>query len=105
MRNYVSSLCGKLTQHKTQILFCFVVLLCFLALKGYALASGGKDILEGTEGNIIATLNGSGKKYIYITEGILSLAVYIKTKNLLALFGIVVVAVFLEIILKVAGAS
>ena len=104
MRSYILNFYNKLSQPKTQLLICCLVLICLFGLRGLALANG-KDILEGTDANLIATLNGSGKKYLYITEGILSLAMYIKTKNLLVLFGIVVVAIFFNIILKVAGAA
>jgi hypothetical protein len=51
----------------------------------------------------MATLNGSAKHYIYLAEGFLSLATYIKTKNLLVLFGIVIVAFFLNVILTIAA--
>ncbi|MCE3237368.1 MAG: TraA [Gammaproteobacteria bacterium] len=67
--------------------------------------TGGTDLLAGTENNLVATLKGTGKTYLYIAEGILSLAVFIKTKNLLILGGILVVACFFNILLKVAGAS
>jgi hypothetical protein len=84
------------------VVFVVFVAICFLVISG-GLAFAGEDILRGTDANLIATLNGSGKKYIYLVEGFLSLAMYIKTKNMLVLFGIVVVAVFFNIILKVAG--
>lgn len=65
----------------------------------------GSDILQGTDAALWATLNGTGKKYIYAAEGILGLAAYMKTKNLLVLSGIVVVSIFFNIILSIAGES
>lgn len=65
----------------------------------------GSDILQGTDASLWATLNGTGKKYIYAAEGILGLAAYMKTKNLLVLSGIVVVSIFFNIILSIAGES
>ncbi len=65
----------------------------------------GTDILNGTDASLWATLNGTGKKYIYASEGILGLAAYMKTKNLLVLSGIVVVSIFFNIILSIAGES
>lgn len=65
----------------------------------------GTDILQGTDASLWATLNGTGKKYIYAAEGILGMAAYMKTKNLLVLTGIVVVSIFFNIILSIAGES
>ena len=65
----------------------------------------GTDILQGTDASLWLTLNGTGKKYIYAAEGILGLAAYMKTKNLLVLTGIVVVSIFFNIILSMAGES
>jgi hypothetical protein len=67
--------------------------------------ASGSDILSGTADSLIATINGTGKTYIYLTEGILSVATYIRSKNLLLLSGIVVVSIFLDIMLTVAGVS
>jgi len=64
--------------------------------------SFAKDLLEGSQDILIETLEGTGKKYIYLAEGILSIAAYIKTKNLLVLMGIIIVAMFLNIVLKFA---
>ena len=63
------------------------------------------DILDGTTDGLVATLNGSGKTYLYIAEGIISLAAYIKTKNILFLAGIVVVSIFFNVMMTVAGIS
>ncbi len=63
------------------------------------------DLLAGTTDNLIDTLKSSGKIYIYIAEFILSIVAYIKTKNILFLAGIVVVSVFFNIMMSVAGIS
>jgi len=62
-----------------------------------------KDLLEGTSTSLLETLRGTGMKFVYLTEGIVSLAAYIKTKNLLVLSGIIVVSIFFNIILHVVG--
>jgi hypothetical protein len=80
------------------------LLVSLIGLCGSALADG-TDILSGTDASLWATLNGTGKKYIYAAEGILGLAAYMKTKNLLVLSGIVVVSIFFNIILSIAGES
>ena len=84
------------------IRFCLLVSL--MGLWGSALADGD-DILAGTDASLWATLNGTGKKYIYAAEGILGLAGYMKTRNLVILSGIVVVSIFFNIILSMAGES
>lgn len=80
------------------------LLVSLMGLWGSALADGD-DILQGTDASLWATLNGTGKKYIYAIEGILGLAAYMKTKQLLVLSGIVAVSIFFNVILSVAGQS
>lgn len=83
-----------------RLLLCIGLMsLCVSAL------ADGTDILQGTDASLWATLNGTGKKYIYAAEGILGMAAYMKTKNLLVLSGIVVVSIFFNIILSIAGES
>ncbi|OGT67602.1 MAG: hypothetical protein A3J38_10145 [Gammaproteobacteria bacterium RIFCSPHIGHO2_12_FULL_45_9] len=73
------------------LVFCSVVL------------AGGSDLLDGTDSSFWATFNGTGKKYVYAGEGILALVTYIRTRNVMALGGMVVVSVFINILLKFAG--
>lgn len=82
----------------------FFLLVSLIGLCGSALADGN-DILQGTDASLWATLNGTGKKYIYAIEGILGLAAYMKTKQLLVLSGIVAVSIFFNIVLSIAGES
>lgn len=63
------------------------------------------DLLKGTDQVFWATFNGTGKGFLYAAEGLLALATYIKTKNVLALVGIVIVGIFINIVLKFAGQS
>lgn len=74
--------------------------LCLISCTTHAFAS---DLLNGTETDLMDTLNGTGKKYLYIAECLVSLLVYIKTKNVLVLIGIMVVAIFFNIMIKMAG--
>jgi hypothetical protein len=82
----------------------FCLLASLIGLWGSALADG-TDILAGTDASLWETLNNTGKKYIYAIEGILGLAAYMKTKNLMVLTGIVAVSIFFNIILSIAGES
>lgn len=79
------------------------LILGLIGISLYAAADEGTDLLSGTTANLVKTLSGTGMKFVYLTEGIVSLAAYIKTKNLLVLSGIVVVSVFFNIILHVIG--
>jgi len=86
------------------LLFSKLVFMAYLLLYGIHVFAAD-DILDGTADGLIATLNGEGKLYLYIAEGIISIAAYIKTKNLLFLSGIVVVSVFFNIMMTVSGAK
>lgn len=79
------------------------LILSLIGISFYAFADDGTDLLSGTTTNLVKTLSGTGMKFVYLTEGIVSLAAYIKTKNLLVLSGIVVVSIFFNIIIHVVG--
>jgi hypothetical protein len=81
-----------------------VAVLSLVGLVTQAFADAGTDLLSGTEASLLATLKGTGKKYIYITEGIVALIAYITTRNFMVLIGIIVVAIFFNVMLTIAGA-
>lgn len=70
-------------------------------------AFAADDPLSGTDASLIATLgsNGTGRKFIYLLEGVTAIAAYIKTKNLMMFGGVVGIAVFLNVLFKVAGVT
>ncbi len=78
------------------------ILVTLVLMSHYALASG-TDLLQGTDESFWATLNGTGKKYIYGIEFILAVAMYIKSKNVLVFVGVIAIAVFFNILLKFIG--
>lgn len=94
---------GYLAQPETITAMRWLLIAFLVFWTGHVFADDQGDILAGTDTTLGKTIGGTGKKFIYAAEGILSLAMYIKTKNLLVLCGIVVVAVFFNIILKVSG--
>ena len=73
------------------------------SLAGLATQAFGTDLLSGTETSLLDTLKGTGKKYLYIAECVVSLLVYIQTKNVMVLVGIIVVAIFFNIMLTMAA--
>jgi hypothetical protein len=70
-------------------------------------AFAADDPLAGTDASLIATLgaSGTGRKFIYLIEGVTAIATYIKTKNLMMFSGVVAIAVFMNILFKVAGVA
>ena len=73
-----------------------------LSLVGLAtqVFAAGTDLLAGTEQDLIETIKGTGKKYIYMAEGVIALVTYIATKNIFLFFGIVVISIFFNVFLK-----
>ena len=88
-----------------RLFFLLLLLLGVSFIGGWDCLANGNDVLTGTDASLWATLNGTGKKYIYAVEGILGLTGYMKTKNLLVLTGLVAVSIFLNILLSMAGES
>lgn len=80
-----------------------IKILVFLGISVVALANGGDDLLRGTDASWWATFNGTGKHYFYAAEGVIALMAFIKTRNPLVLIGIVVVALFINVVLFFAG--
>jgi hypothetical protein len=81
------------------------LILLFSMLISSQMAFAAADPLAGTEASLVATLgsNGTGRKFIYLFEGVAALVTYIKTKNWLMFGGVVAIAIFMEILFKVAG--
>lgn len=77
--------------------------LAILSLSGLATQVFAADLLAGTETALIETLKGTGKKYLYIAECVVSLLVYIQSKNVMVLIGIIIVAIFFNIMLTMTG--
>lgn len=94
-------LCDPRMQIFLKITTSIALSLCCLS----AFADNSEDILTGTDASLWATINGTGKKYIYAAEGIIGLGTYMKTKNLLVLTGIVVVSVFFNILVHIANGT
>jgi len=104
MKNFTALAYSYLMQPQIITVLKWLTVILLFMYSGHLFADDGtKDILDGTSDSLVKTLNGTGKKFIYLAEGILSLAMYIKTKNLLVLTGIVVVSIFFNIILHIAN--
>ncbi len=80
-----------------------LLVLAVISLTSLATQVFATDLLVGTEANLLETLKGTGKKYLYIGECVVSLLAYIQTKNVVVLVGIIVVAVFFNIMITMVG--
>lgn len=81
------------------------VLISLLFCIHIAHAESSMDLFSGKDSVLLETLKGTGKKYIYLSEGLLSIATYIKSKNVMVLFGIVIVSFFFNALIQVAGVN
>lgn len=91
----------------TKFQFVLRVMLMTSLMLLWRQAFAGDDPLEGTDASLAATLgsSGTGRKFIYLVEGVVAVAAYIKTKNVLMFSGVVAIAIFLNILFKVAGVA
>lgn len=110
MRSMVQSIKSKTEKVMSSPIINFISKLAFTAsimiIWNQAFADTA-DPLAGTSDSLVATLgsNGTGRKFIYLIEGIFAIATYIKTKNVMMFGGVVGIAIFLNILFKVAGVS
>ena len=67
------------------------------------LAFSSDDLLAGTTTQAIATMNGTGRYWAYIIDGVISIAAFAKTKNPWVFFSVLGVALGITAIVKMAG--
>ena len=87
---------------KFKLIMVVIITGILLGLSLHVFASGA-DVLQGTTDDATTTIQNSGKKWLYLIEGITALGAYIKTKNIFVLGGVAVVAIFLNIVLHLSG--
>lgn len=85
--------------------FTFHVLLMTGLMLALRQAFAADDPLAGTDASLIAALgsDGTARKFIYMIEGVAAIWMFIKTKNVMMLGGVVVIAIFFNVLFKVAG--
>ena len=79
-----------------------IVFMLFMFI-GHAFADGGTDVLAGTTSDVSATIGGTGRKWIYIIEGVSALIAYRATKNEYVLGSVIAVAIFLNVLLAMSA--
>lgn len=109
MRSDIKSIGNRVVQlsNSNAVRYSLNLLLATLLMLAWNQAFAADDPLSGTDASLIATLgsNGTGRKFIYLLEGVTAIAAYIKTKNLMMFGGVVGIAVFLNVLFKVAGVT
>ena len=80
--------------------FFIISILMLTCLSVYA---EGKDLLAGTESDLVSTIQGTGKKYLYIAEVVIASIGFVKTRNPSVFAGIIALAAGFNVLLKVAG--
>lgn len=85
---------------KNLLQFIFIPALMLMSMHAFA---DGTDLLQGTDANLISTIKGTGKTYLYLAEIVVACAGYVKTRNPMIFLGILVLAVGFNVLLKIAG--
>lgn len=78
------------------VLACTLMLVC-----RHAFAAEGTDLLAGTETDLIATIKGTGKKFLYAAELIIATYGFVKTRQPSVFMGILALSVGFNILLKI----
>lgn len=82
------------------------LLVFLLTLVGLHLAyASGNDLLQSAEGDVTATITGSGKVLLYVGEMVAAIISFIATRKYTAFIGVVAIAIFIDVLMKVAGIS
>lgn len=84
------------------LFLCQLGLLLGLCLLSSHVHAADTDYLTGTTANATATLAGSGRKWIYLIEGIGALFAFRATKNIYVLGSVIAVAIFIDVLLVMA---
>ena len=93
---------GAYSQIKWALLMVMMGALMCVCLHAFA---EGMDVLAGTTNDMTATVNHSGKQWIYLIELLTAIGAYIKSKNIFVFGGIAAVAIFIHIVLHLAGGA
>lgn len=101
-KSLLQSVCVGLCQPRGQALCKLGAALGFMFFAGHVFADGGTDVLAGTTADATMTMGASGKKWLYLIEGVSAIIAYRATKNIYVLGSVVGVALFANILLTMA---
>lgn len=89
--------------NKQENIKTIVSCLLFVALMLTCMHVFADDLLKGTETNLVDTINGTGKKYLYIGEFVIACLAWLQARTVKAFFGVLILSVGANIILKIGG--
>lgn len=85
-------------QIRIAAILAFIVILLLISTHVYAV-----DLLAGTDSDIKDTMKGTGRNWIYWIDGGVSLASFAYTKKPFVFFSVLGVAIFITVLVKLAG--
>ena len=80
--------------------FFFLLFFVGIALLSFPDAVWANDLLKDSQKSLQDTVMGTGKLFIYLIEAVIAIAFYMKTRNLMVFIGVIVIAVFIEIVTR-----
>lgn len=105
MKNIALKIGYSFYDRRLLLLTRILIAICLVCLANHAFADDGTDVLSGDDSDAWATLGGTGKKLILLGEILVATITYVKTKNIFALTGVVIILFFIDIAFKLAGQS
>lgn len=105
MKNRNANFIALLSNPTLKLFGKIMLMISFMAVSQSVFAAGGDDLLAGTTTQALATINGSGRYWVYIIDAAISLGAFAKTKNPFVFFSVLGVALFITVIVKMAGGS
>lgn len=89
--------------NKSLILFMLKALFIFTVLLLISSHAHATDLLAGTDSDMKDTMTGTGRHWAYYIEGAVALGGLIKTRNIFVCFGIIAVAIFINVLIFLVG--
>jgi hypothetical protein len=90
-------------QNNTLVMFMIKVLFILTILMLLGSHAHATDLLSGTDTDIKDTMTGTGRHWAYYIEGAVALGGLIKTRNIFVCFGLIAVAIFINVLLFLVG--
>lgn len=84
----------------SKLIIKILLIVLLLMIINHAFAT---DLLANTDADIKDTIKNSGKMYLYAIEGFIGLCTFMTTRKLTHLSGVLIVAVFINVLLKFTG--
>lgn len=83
---------------KTMVTLTLLIVLMFICMHAFA-----EDLLKDTETNLVDTIQGTGKKYLYIGEVAVASLAWLYSRKASAFLGVLILSAGINVVLKVGG--